>query len=143
MVANDVVRITLKTVISDENEQEIIKSNHVGKYYQQGNFHVLFYEDEVAPGMTVRNQITIQPTKVTIKRSGSVTMTQQFIHQKKTEGVYEHAHGNIHMETFTNALKFFHLAKENQGDLQIKYTVKLNGMEKRNHELKLTYQKEG
>lgn len=135
--------ITLDMTIDDQGEMEYNRSIQKGQIFQKQTFDVLMYEEELEEGMNVRNLITIYPTKVTIKRSGTITMTQQFIVGQITESVYEHPHGNFHMETYTNSITYKPTENNNQGELVISYTVKLNGTNERKHVLKLTYKKEG
>lgn len=142
MQQNGPVMIRLEMTIEDQGEKEYSKTEHAGEYFEKQPFHVLKYEEELDTGERIHNQITIQPKKVIIKRTGGIAMTQQFMKEKMTEGVYEHPHGNFHMETFTNRLKHSQFTDSEQGELHLMYTVKLNGMNERKHKLKLTYQRE-
>ncbi len=133
------VMIQLHTRIDDQGD---IENNHVkqtGQFFNRNNIDVLIYEEELEEGAIIKSLVTIQKDKVNIKRSGIITMNQQFLVDQITETHYEHPHGNFHMETFTNAITYESIKTDDQGRLMIDYTVKLNGMDERKHLLELTY----
>lgn len=136
------VSIKLTTTIDDQGEIEYNTMKESGHFYSKGKIDVLIYEEEIEKGAIVRNLITIQPTKVTIKRTGIVEMNQSFILGKITESHFQHPHGAFHMETDTKSFTYDSLTEAEAGRLFIAYTVKLNGMQERKHVLELTYQKE-
>lgn len=141
-VAKKHVSIQLAMQIDDHGKKEynIIKSH--GVLYQRGTFDVLIYEEKLDAGLTVRNLVTIQPDKITIKRTGSVEMTQTFLKGRLTETRYQHPYGHLHMETYTKAFTYDAEEEAGHGELKITYDVRLNGDDARQHELKLTYQQE-
>ena len=136
------VRIHLHTVIEDNGQKETNTSKQHGKYYRKDNMDVITFEEKTEDGHMIKGLITIQPEKVNIKRSGIVSMNQQFRQEKVTENVYTHPHGNIHMETFTKKIDYQAFEGHNEGLLKIDYTVKLNGQEERNHMIMLKIIKE-
>jgi uncharacterized beta-barrel protein YwiB (DUF1934 family) len=136
------IMIQLNTKIDDQGDIENNYLKQAGQFFNRKEIDVLIYEEELEEGAKIKNLVTIQAGKVNIKRSGFITMNQQFIVDQITETHYEHPHGNFHMETFTNAITYESMKKSDQGKLTIDYTVKLNGMDERKHLLELTYQKE-
>jgi uncharacterized beta-barrel protein YwiB (DUF1934 family) len=134
--------IHLHTVIEDNGLKETNTGKHIGKYYQKNNRHVIIFEEKTEEHYTIKSFVTIQPEKVNIKRSGAVSMNQQFHIQKRTENVYTHPHGNLHMETFTKSIDFQAPEGQSEGYLKMEYTVKLNGQNERNHTLTLKLLKE-
>ena len=132
------VTIKLDTTIEDEGEIEYNTIKQMGQFFNKGKLDVLIYEEEHEDGATIKNLITIHPNKVNIKRSGLITMNQQFILNKSTETYYEHPHGQLHMETHTDSITYKSIATD-QVQLRIVYRVKINGMEERKHVLELTY----
>lgn len=133
------VTIELETTIYDmeTKEQETQKQSFPGELMAQGKFDVLRYKEVLEDGQVIQNMITIQPERVAVRRTGAIKMNQQFQENKRTENIYQHMHGNIHMETFTNSISF-----EKHGDakgaLHMDYTMKLNGQLEREHTLKLS-----
>lgn len=136
------VRIKLQTMIDDDGEIEYNTIKQVGYLFKKGHLDVVSYEEEPEAGQVIRNLISIQHDSVNIKRSGFITMNQKFKQKQKTESYYEHPHGAIHMETFTDDIVYEHDQTAGKHELQINYTVKLNGMDARKHTLLLTMTKE-
>jgi uncharacterized beta-barrel protein YwiB (DUF1934 family) len=136
------VRVELHMVIDDNGQKESTTSKQSGKYFKKQNIDVLTFEEKTEDNYVIKNLITIQPEKVSIKRSGLVSMNQQFRTNHITENVYTHPHGHIHMETYTKSIRYQVGDQFSEGLLHIDYTVKLNGQDERNHALTLTYKKE-
>jgi len=135
------VAIHLSTIIDDNGQMEYNTMQHIGALHEAGHADILTYGEEVN-GEEVRNLVTIQDGKVTIKRSGAVMMHQKFLKVKLTENIFKHPHGSIHMETTTYELSYDKQSNPLTGKVCIAYTVKLNGQEERKHELTLTYKEE-
>lgn len=136
------ITITLNMTIDDQGEMEYNKIRQSGYFFTKGKMDVLLYEEEMEDGAKIKNLITIHPHKVTINRTGEINMNQQFLLNQKTETYYQHPHGALHMETYTNARTYRSMQSIKQGQLLLSYHVKLNGIEERKHLLELTYQKE-
>lgn len=139
---NKQVRIELHTTIDDNGQMEYNTIRQIGSFYKKKQMDVLTFEEKTEDNTTIRNFITIQPDKVTIKRSGDVVMNQQFRIESTTENVFRHPYGTMHMETFTETITHQSLEQKQPGHLKMAYTVKLNGEEKRRHLLTLTYNEE-
>lgn len=137
------VNIKLQTTINDLGEKETNTSEQAGQFFHKNNMDVLLYEEVGEDGERIKNFITIYPDKVNIKRSGFISMNQRFDVNRKTETHYQHPHGQLHMETFTQSIDYHSLQANNEGKLIIDYTVILNGTMKREHLLELTYKEEG
>ncbi|GGJ83078.1 hypothetical protein GCM10007063_01980 [Lentibacillus kapialis] len=138
------VAVELKTAIEDNGQKEYNTVRESGQLYQQTNMDVLTYTETAGDGSQISNMITIHANKASVKRTGPVQMHQTFHEQKLSENVFQHPHGNIHMETFTDSIDYRPLTARQNGVLAIDYTVRLNGQEEREHELTLTIRpKEG
>src|SRR5699024_9592182 len=96
------VSIHLKTVIHDGKVTEENEATAVGVFHQKETLAVLTYKEEMEDYGAVNTLITIHSERISIKRTGAVSMHQQFHLHHPTENVYQHPHGNIHMETFTD-----------------------------------------
>lgn len=136
------VMIHLATAIDDHGEMEYTTGKQTGQFFHKEDVDVLIYQEELEEGAIIRNLMTIRPGKINIKRSGLITMNQQFHLNQKTETYYQHPHGRLHMETFTHSITYESMKISGQGQLTINYTVKLNGIEARKHVLELTYYEE-
>ncbi|MDC3416799.1 DUF1934 domain-containing protein [Aquibacillus salsiterrae] len=116
-----------KTVIEEE-----------GIYIYRGNTSVLKFTEHQDGEEDVNALITIKPDKVSIKRTGAVDMHQVFRKKERTENVYRHAYGSIHIETHTDEITYQQL-EQGKGKLFISYTTKLNGEGNRRHRLTITF----
>lgn len=135
------VSIQLQTTIDDHQGKEHVTTKQKGEYFQKDGVDILIYEEQTAHGI-IRNFITIRPNRVNIKRSGIISMNQQFHLNQKTETYYEHPYGRFHMETFTGKITNQSMTEYEQGKLTIDYVVTLNETEQRKHLLELIYDKE-
>jgi len=136
------VFIHLKTVINDAGEIEENEVKSSGVFYQKGSLDVMTYKENLEDQGEVSTLITIQPNKISIKRTGVLSMHQQFRIGRVTENVYQHPHGNIHMETLTDKASYTSLEQGESGHLQLGYTTKLNGQNERKHTLDLVFKEE-
>lgn len=133
------VMVELRTTIDDNGQMEYNTMEQSGTFFRKSELDVITYEEKTEDNAVTRNLITIQAGKVSIKRTGGLTMNQQFRAHQTTENVLKHPYGTIHMETYTNKITYQPLNETDMGKLAISYTVKLNGQEERKHELELTF----
>ncbi|MGM8211444.1 DUF1934 domain-containing protein [Virgibacillus sp. W0430] len=136
------VKVNLHSIINDEGNEE---HNHVlatGTFHKTGTISVLTFDENSEENGTIKNLITIHANKVNIKRTGVITMNQQFRLHKKTESQLQHPYGKMGMETFTHTLVYKPIDETSEGELFISYQVKLNGQAKRDHQLKLIFTEE-
>ncbi|GGP15282.1 DUF1934 domain-containing protein [Oceanobacillus neutriphilus] len=133
------VNITLKTLIFDldSGDQETQEQTFTGEWTKKGDIDVLRYKEVIEEAGTIQNMIMIRPERVSIKRTGAIQMNQQFQLGQKTENIYQHMHGNIHMETFVETITFTEDTMPRVLDMN--YTMKLNGQIERKHQLKLQF----
>lgn len=136
------ITVTLKTTIDDGDLREYNKVSEIGDLFLNEKRNVITFMEKTEDSGEIKNFITIQKDRVTVKRSGYVTMNQIFQENRTTENVYRHPHGAFHMETFTRNIDYRISSDNTKGQLSIDYTVKLNGQEERNHKLELIYAEE-
>lgn len=136
------VTVELQTIIDDHGQMEYNKQKQRGKFYQKDHLHVLMFDEKTEDQSIIKNLITIHKQRVTIKRTGPVSMNQHFRLDQATENVYKHPLGVIHMETFTDRLAYKRDKDENGGELIIEYRLKMNGQEERKHKLELIFTEE-
>ncbi|SDB81620.1 Uncharacterized beta-barrel protein YwiB, DUF1934 family [Pelagirhabdus alkalitolerans] len=135
------VSIMLETRIDDGEDQEVIKVEASGDWIASSERTVLFFNEESDDGV-VKTMITVKDDQVTIKRSGSVKMTQHFDMKKNTENVYRHAYGTMHVETKTDKIHFEPLDEKGRGYLQLDYDATINQEQTRTHQLRLQIEEE-
>lgn len=136
------VIIELRSVIDDQGEKELHIVRQKGRYFKKDKIEILTYIEEVEDDGEINNFITMTQDKVNINRSGVFTMNQQFFLNRKTECLYQHPHGNIHMSIKTNSITHESIIEHEKGQLIIEYEAILNGQIKRDHHLTLTYYEE-
>lgn len=136
------VAIELRTVIDDQGEKELSIIKQKGSYRRKGNLEIISFVDEITDLGKVDHFITIQPGKISIKRSGSIGMNQQFVPGKTTESRYRHPYGSFHMEIFTKSIEHQTLSLDREGSVTIEYEATLNGQQIRKHHLTLIYTEE-
>lgn len=134
------VNILLKMTIEDEGHIETVTTKHQGRLIQQDQRDVLLFDEELEDGLHISNFFVLQKDYVSIKRSGQISMHQRFSVGKIDETMYEHPHGSIHLETTTHRLTYKTFDHRIGARLEIDYAVSLNGQQKRQHQLVLTYE---
>lgn len=134
------VVIELHSRIDDHYEIEESTAKTSGVLYTKGQMNVVKYTEDLDEDgdLTVHNLLTIQPEKVSVKRSGAMQMHQQFVNGQTTECLLQHPHGSIHMETYTKSIHHQPIHQQGPGRLTIDYLVTLNGQETRNQQLTWT-----
>ncbi|MFB1049670.1 DUF1934 domain-containing protein [Paraliobacillus sp. JSM ZJ581] len=133
------VSIRLVTEIKELGEKAVTVVEESGSFMQRGNIAVLRFEEQQEEQEKIDSLITIYNDKVSIKRTGTIDMHQQFKKKQWTENVYRHAFGTIHMETHTDQITYQELKHNQKGKLFISYTTKINGEGNRRHRLTLTF----
>ncbi|WP_181347763.1 DUF1934 domain-containing protein [Thalassobacillus sp. CUG 92003] len=136
------VQVYLKTEIRDEDQHETVEMSEPGRFYARGNTEVIKYREHPEDGEPVDTMITIQPEKVSIKRSGGVQMHQTFRREMETENAYHHPYGVFHMQTRTDAIEYRSINEADTGRLFINYQLTLNQDVTQRHRLTLTLERE-
>src|SRR5699024_12730336 len=139
IVKSKKVNVELRTVIEDDGDKELVIVKQKGKYSKRNNLEVLTDTEEMDEGEDVENMISIHADKINIKRSGAISMNQIFIKGRVTESLYQHQHGNIHMNINTDSISYEQIDHTGQGQVIIAYQAMLHGTEERNHYLTLTF----
>lgn len=123
-------------VVRASIDGEVTEHVYDASYASNGSVDVLIYEEDLQELGNVRNFITIQPDKVNMKRSGGIVMNQQFLAGKRTESVYHHPFGSIHLEITTKDIRI------GKRSVDVFYDSVMNGTEKQSHHLQFRYMKE-
>lgn len=134
------VAIEIRTVIEDDGEKELTISKQKGNYIKKGQTEVITFVEKTKDFAEVKSLITIHPDKVNLKRSGSITMNQQFVEGSTSECLYRHPYGAFRMEITTESIRREEVDEENK--IIIVYDIKLDDGQIRHHHLTLTYTEE-
>src|SRR5699024_7417184 len=110
------IHIKLQTTIIDNDTTEKSEIKESGKIYKKEHGDMIVYEEKLdnEEQAIVKNIVTIQPDKVLIRRSGAVKMNQLFQEGKRSESVFHHPHGRMHMETFTKSIAYHPLDERSE-----------------------------
>ncbi|WP_117168391.1 DUF1934 domain-containing protein [Paraliobacillus sediminis] len=133
------VTIKLVTEIRELSDKTRTVVEETGSFIQKGTIKVIRFTEHLEEQGDVDAFITITDDKVSIKRTGAVAMLQQFKRKQRTENIYHHEFGTIHMETHTDQITFEQSKGTRSGKLFISYTTKINGEGERRHRLTLTF----
>jgi len=136
------VVIELRTVIEYDRKKEMSIIKQRGTYIRKQATEIITFTEKRDDIGNIRNFITIQPKRVSIKRSGAVSMNQQFQVGKKSESLYRHPYGSIHFLMKTKSLRRTLLSPFEKGEIVITYEALINGIEKQRHHLTLTFTEE-
>lgn len=131
------VAIELHSRIDDNGELEESTTKTTGVLYTKRSIDVVAYTENLDENgeNTAKNLLTIQPEKVSVKRSGAIKMHQQFIYERTTECLLQHLHGAIHMDIYTKSIRYQPMDDYGAARLTIHYLAQLNGQDTRNHQL--------
>ncbi len=136
------VAVTLRTLIDDEGEKELSVVKQQGIYYRKKDLEVITFTEQHGETGEVRNIISIHPDMVTVKRSGAITMNQQFKEKKKSECLYRHPYGRFYLELYTKKIEMKPMTKGQDGEVNVEYDAYIDGQSPRHHHLTLTYMEE-
>src|SRR5699024_1934801 len=136
------IEVELRTVIDRNGEKGMSIVKQPAEYMRKGSIEIITYTENRANIGDIRNYITIQDDKVTIKRSGDVTMNQKFEVGKRAESLYRHPYGSLHFNIKTRSLTIDRLHSTEAGEVIITYDALINGIEEQFHHLTLTYTEE-
>lgn len=134
-----IVEVELRTVIDRDGEKEMSIVKQTGEYMRKNSIEIITFTENREDIGNIRNYITVQEDKVTIKRSGAVSMNQHFEVGKRKESLYRHPYGSLHFDITTRSLEKSRLAGDAPGEVIIIYDAIINGIEEQNHHLTLTY----
>lgn len=137
-----IVEVELRTVIDRNGEKEMSIVKQTGEYMRKRTIEIITFTEKREDIGDIRNYITIQDTKVTIKRSGAISMNQHFEVDKRSESLYRHPYGSLHFDIMTHSLEINRLEGSTPGEIIIIYDAMINGIEEQQHHLTLTYMEE-
>ncbi|MGP4038933.1 DUF1934 domain-containing protein [Gracilibacillus sp. D59] len=136
------VSIKMTMEIIDLGNKDVTVVEEKGQLLEKDETTVLKFSETNENNEQTDSLITIQPDKVTVKRSGAVSMLQKFQKKQITENVYRHAFGTMHMETETDQILYRSPVANKNGKLFISYQTSLNGESPRRHRLTIMVKKE-
>ncbi|SHM63167.1 DUF1934 domain-containing protein [Gracilibacillus kekensis] len=136
------VAIKMTMEILDAGKQDVTIVEEKGQLLEKANTTVLKFSEENENKERTDSLITIHSDRVSVKRSGAVSMLQKFDEKRITENVYRHQFGTIHMQTETEQVTYQPPQANEDGKLFISYSTSLNNDKPRRHLLTILVKKE-
>lgn len=137
-----VIDVELRTVIDRNGDKEMSIIKQPAEYMRKHSIEIITFTEKREDIGSIRNYITIQDERVTIKRSGAISINQQFEVGKRSESLYRHPYGSLHFDIRTKTLHIKRLSEGEPGEIVITYDATINGIEEQAHHLTLTYTEE-
>lgn len=134
------VVVEMRSVIEEQGEEEVTVTKHKGNYIKKKQIEVIRFTERTKDLGDIKHFITIYPNKVNLKKSGSVSMNQQFVTGKTSECLYRHPYGAFRIEIHTKSVTKKY--KDQTTEIHIVYDSEMNEDRKRHHHLTLTYTEE-
>lgn len=128
--------------INDLGNKDVTVVEEEGQLLEKDETTVLKFSETNENNEQTDSLITIHPDKVSVKRSGAVSMLQKFRSKQTTENVYRHQFGTMHMETQTDQILYQPPVANKNGKLFISYQTSLNGETPRHQRLTIRLKKE-
>ena len=121
------VKITVKTVIRNGQEEETYELITFGHYYKKTNSFFLRYDEMMEGDMVINTVVKMSSQEGSILRNGAIKMRLPFQKNKTLIGSYESPYGILEMKTSTKQIshKFDENVKE--GEIDLLYDLRMDG----------------
>lgn len=135
------VKVTVRTTISQGNEQEVFELVTFGRFFHKGSAFYLFYEEELDVGK-IKTSVKFSDEDAVIIRSGAVNMRLAFHPNRQMKGHYDTPYGT--MDTMTDTKNLTHQqTSDKEGKLNLLYDFRLQDDHAGTYQLEISYKKEG
>ncbi|WP_157812085.1 DUF1934 domain-containing protein [Alteribacter populi] len=124
------VHINMKTKIQDQGHSDTNTINTMGRMLTKGDITYLRFEEPQEEGESVERTmqtVKIQQGEMTVIRKGAMNMNQRFVSGVETEGTYQSPYGPMRMRTNTKNVRFLWDETSKQGEIQLQYSLTLQG----------------
>ncbi|GEN57025.1 hypothetical protein GCM10012290_10270 [Halolactibacillus alkaliphilus] len=135
--AKQAVHVRLDTTITDDGDTQTETVQVTGEVIGSGMKRMIRFTETNDQNESIDTVIMVSEDKVTLKRTGAIHMSQQFIENKKTESHYQHPLMRFRMETYTDAIDYIYSDTDQDLSLKMRYRTVINGAGERTHTLKL------
>src|SRR5690606_15298899 len=114
------IEIELRTVSDRNGNREMTIVNQSGDYMRKNEIEIITFIENREDIGKIRNYLTRQKHKVTIRRSGAISMSHHFEVGKKSESLSRHPYGALHFLITTKSLDCTPLSRseEHTSELQ-------------------------
>lgn len=121
------VTIHLHTRRISQDQMETENYYSTGELMEKGGSLYLRYEEKMDELGKVTTVIKFSKKTATIIRHGAITMRQELVLQKETQGSYQTPYGRLTMWAMASRIEFGWIEKERTGKLRLFYTIGLDG----------------
>ncbi|MFB5664180.1 DUF1934 domain-containing protein [Alteribacillus sp. HJP-4] len=121
------VAVQMTTNIRQKEEKDQIRLEAKGVLYQKNNWTYVTFKEELEDIGEVQTVLKVGESEITVLRSGSVTMKQQYHYGERTEGTYETPYGKLSTEADTDQLAVMWSDTGKTGRIQFGYDLTLQG----------------
>lgn len=131
------VFVILDTSITEDGDTQKETVRATGEIIGLGMKRMIKFTEINDQNESIDTVMMLSEDKVTLKRTGAITMSQQFIENQKTESHYQHPLMRLRIETYTETIDYDYRENRSALTLQMRYRTVINGEGERMHTLKL------
>lgn len=135
------IKVTLQTKITIGSETEVYELVTFGEKFEKGLALYLQYTEEDENGKT-KTMVKFKDQEALLMRNGTVKMRQLFVPDETTTGHYESIYGTLGMLTRTKAVEHRWNEVEKEGELNLRYDMKMQGSTLNKYEMTIAYKEE-
>lgn len=132
------VKIHMSTTINDRGKIEKNTFSAIGQVFHKGTSTYIMFDEPSQTDQVTKQTVRIQEDRFTVIRNGAISMNQQFIEGKETEGTFRAPYGVFAMRTKTKQLSFQWDEQRGEGVAKLRYTLQLQNEHAGEYDLKLT-----
>lgn len=135
--AKQSVHVTLDTTITEGGHTQKESVRVTGEVIGLGMKRMVKFTETNDQNETIDTVMMLSEDKVTLKRTGAIQMSQQFIESQKTESHYQHPLMRFRIETYTDTIEYSYKESGAALALTMHYRTVIDGEGERTHTLNL------
>jgi uncharacterized beta-barrel protein YwiB (DUF1934 family) len=136
-LAKQQVHVTLDTTITEDGHTQKESVRVMGEVTGLGMKRMIKFTEINDQNEAINTVMMLGEDKVTLKRTGAVNMSQQFIESQKTESHYQHPLMRFRIETYTDTINYCYKETDAALSLTMRYRTVIDGEGERTHTLNL------
>ncbi|WP_234987386.1 DUF1934 domain-containing protein [Halolactibacillus halophilus] len=136
-MAKQQVSVILDTTITEDGHTQKESVRVMGEVTGLGMKRMIKFTEINDQNEAIDTVMMLGDDKVTLKRTGAINMSQQFIESKRTESHYHHPLMQFRMETYTDTINYRYKEKDATLSLAMRYRTAIAGEGERRHTLNL------
>lgn len=136
-LAKQQVHVILDTTITEDGHTQKESVRVMGEVIGLGMKRMIKFTEINDQNEAIDTVMMLGEDKVTLKRTGAVNMSQQFIESQKTESHYQHPLMRFRIETYTDTINYRYKETDAALSLTMRYRTVIDGEGERTHTLNL------